>query len=432
MADYPAPAPPPARRALLLTLAAAAAVFVAGFTAGLSTRRGGDSDPAPTTRLRVLPHGAGSTAAAGDDTRDDVAFAGSWSASSAPTPATAAATASGSTSPAASASASAAATSSASPSTSASASAAATSSPSRAATPSASAPATPDVGGPRPHCGGIAPLPGTFNHAAPPHFFPDPAVCPVPPVFTATEFVRCMAARKGRVFFAGNSIARAFGFALHSLLNEGTPEANRTAQKEICSKVADGRAESCTLAIPVPPEFAEAYPPEDARISIDWRAAMYRTDVQTDFCGGGPPEECYRHFFRGESRPGDVLIANIGLGYIEGARGHGAWGGAGSIPGIVADFERFLDSRLFNGTFIWSTVTMANPVMGSYGSFNPDMTLVNDAVVPMLQARRLPFVHMRSFAEHVPPEEAFVDASELHLSRGWVCGVAAGGSRMGR
>jgi hypothetical protein len=424
----PARAPPPARRALLTVLSVVAAAFVAGFVAGRSTQQGGGGDGPVPLRLRLLPpHGAAATAAAAVAV-DDSSSAGSSvppaSASASASESVAASTsasvaASGSASPAASESASrsVAATASTSPAASASASAAATSSPSRAAAiPSAGAPATHGsgdaAGGPRPHCGGIAPLPGTFVHKSPPYYFPDANVCPAPPVFSATEFVQCMAARKGRVFFAGNSIARGLGFAMHSLLNEGATEADRTEQKEICSKVPDGRAESCTLAIPVPPELAHEYPPEDARISINWRATMYRTDLQTDHCGGGTPEECYRHFFRGESRPGDVLIANVGLGYIESARGHNKWRGSETVSEIVADFERFLDSGLFNGTFIWSTVTLANPVRGSYTGFNPDMMMVTDGVVPMLQSRRLPFIHMRSFGEHVPPAQAYTDGSE--------------------
>lgn len=207
----------------------------------------------------------------------------------------------------------------------------------------------------------------------------------------------------------GNSIARGMAFAMHSILNDDAPMVERTSQKEMCSKVSV-TAESCILRISVPPDMKDAMPEEDAQIAINWRHAMYRSDTRPDNCGSDPPEVCYRHFFRGESRPGDVLIFNVGLGYIEGWRSTGVWRQPDHGPSdIVADFVNFLDAGLFNGTIIWTTITPAHPDKG-WGGYNPDMTEVNSAILKLMLQRRQPVIDLASIWRSLPVEDLFTDA----------------------
>jgi hypothetical protein len=257
------------------------------------------------------------------------------------------------------------------------------------------------------HCGGVVPLSVSHYRVCPPYFFPNTSLaqCSAPPLFRTQDFVTCMRDRGGgRLFFMGNSIARGMAFAMQSILNDNAPVASRASQKELCTKTptGNGTAQGCTLKFPVPPDLQNATSPQDAQIAVNWRFSMYRRDVKVDKCGSDTPEDCYRHFFRGPSLPADVLILNVGLGYIEDWRARGVWGSPGhTASDIVDDFARFLDARLFNGTLIWTTLTPAHPAK-AWGGHNPDIEALSARIASLLQQRNQTVIDMRSFFSAVP------------------------------
>ena len=262
----------------------------------------------------------------------------------------------------------------------------------------------------REHCGGVVPLNGTFNETLPPYYFPRPELCPIPRVFSRESFMRCMHDRQGRFFTMGNSFSRGFAFAMQQMLIANSTAIDRQSQKKICDKAAHSANDdqSCTLEIPIPSELQGIVKQEEANINFLWRGSFYNTSWQTDFCSGRTPTDCYRHFFKGESRPGDVLISNIGLGYVEHWRGQGTWKPY-RLADAARDVANFLDSGIFKGTFIWTSVTLAHP-QRNYGGFNPDMDAINAALVPVILARNGSIIYQRSFNQGLPLEQAYTDA----------------------
>ena len=269
----------------------------------------------------------------------------------------------------------------------------------------------------RAHCGGVVPLNGTFNASAPPFYFPSPQLCPIPRLFTQESYMHCMRDRGGNVYHMGNSFSRGFAFAQQQMLinsplkvSDFSAGVNRQAQKKLCEKAAHSNNDdqSCSLGIPIPESLRGEISEDQAKIYFLWRAHHWATDMQTDFCSGRTPVDCYRHYFKGESKPGDVLISNIGLSYVEYWRGHGQWG-PNKIIEAVKDLTAFLDSGVFKGTFIWTSVSTAHPLK-NYGGYNADMEAINAAFVPVLQARNVSIIYQQSFKQGLSDEEAFVDS----------------------
>ena len=213
-----------------------------------------------------------------------------------------------------------------------------------------------------PHCGRTYPLPGDFRRFMPPYFFPNASTgCPPAPVLTARAWLSCLARRKGRLFIAGNSLGRGIAFAWQTLLNNMTTHPDRGYQKAVCAKSRpEGAAEiaSCQLQVSVPQDLlsgtADTITPDDAAIRFMWRPRFWNTssgDVY-DFCYGQTPRACYEGFFSPGSRPGDVLVLQTGLAYVEQER---------LAQYINSDFSELMNSGVFSGTVVWLSTPLAHP-----------------------------------------------------------------------
>jgi hypothetical protein len=225
--------------------------------------------------------------------------------------------------------------------------------------------------------------------STPPYYFPEPRLCPVPPVFSSEGFLGCMARRRGRVFFLGNSFARGMGLTLAAHLN-GISQVNRGAQKKTCAKVrdvvgarTDGYADqvSCKLNVTVPSALSGSVDADDAAIRILWRAMLNNTDLNRDFCFDLPPAMCYHDFFD-DSRPGDVLITTVGMDYALVLKAKGA-SRAEVAAWTLRDIDAFLDARWFRGTIVWMTLFLGHPTQ-NWGSFAPALDAMNDALIPAM------------------------------------------------
>ena len=259
--------------------------------------------------------------------------------------------------------------------------------------------ALPLLGARRAHCGGVVPLLGTLNSAKPPFYFPDPALCPMPHVFSGGDLLRCLKARDGRVFFAGNSFARGMLFTLLRIATEDAAELprgvnDRDAEKILCDKnSARGSVnESCVIMMDEGDSGAS-----DAQRSASflWRGSLWLPFDQmqnpsqapgnsNDWCRLGSPAACWEAFFKGASQRGDVLISQTALGIamaIERARKTIT---RDSVMILVAGmFGPFFASGVFKGTFVHVTAPRAKPG-GVWDSYDRTLALTNDVIVAYL------------------------------------------------
>ena len=259
-----------------------------------------------------------------------------------------------------------------------------------AAAPPSPPPATPHHSG-RTHCGGVLPLTG-HQSLLPPYYIPDPDKCPVPVVHTLPTYAACLSRRGGgRLFFAGNSIARGIAFSVGSSFTG--IHINRLRQKQRCRKANDEAANSgdasvsCTISLLQGSAVAPngTLPLEDVRFM--WRESFWNRTGDDGFCGPVAPLACWRQFF--DSGPGgrhtsaDVFISNGGRWYLEKLSKEGRLNVPTSIRNAVDDAKDFMAARVFTGPIVWLTTPWAK-VGSSYGSFNPLMDQFNAGVAPEL------------------------------------------------
>ena len=272
------------------------------------------------------------------------------------------------------------------------------------------------------HCGRTYPLPGVFRADSPPYFFPNASTgCPPAPVLTPTAWLTCLARRRGRLFIMGNSLGRGIAYMWQSVLNGMTRHADRAAQKAACAKSPSAHntdnIASCVLDVGVPPalngsgsgtssgsvrsDAPLSITPEDAAVRFLWRPTFWNTSWEPyDFCNGKAPGECYGAFFSPESREGDVLVIQTGLGFVE--KQHLA-------PRMIDDFRDFMASGVFRGTVVWLSSPLAHPDK-SWGGFNVYIDPLMDALAPVVIASGARVVDFRRFADGVSATNAFSDA----------------------
>ena len=356
----------------------------------------------------------------------------------------------------ASASASGAPTPSAAPTSSASASASCTA----ARSPSPRLLPSPALSRRR-HCGGLFPLNGTWRDPdgtlAPPYFFPDASECEAAAVPTEAMLRKCLADRGGgRLFFMGNSFARGTAFALQAFLASargggGAADAPPAREEQIrmCPKHIDFNnplTYSCELLLQDPAARAaevaaaanaSAVPPPPLVARVLWRhfwasgLPALASGADRDFCSGQPSwEVCYAAFFGDRSGTGDVLFTNIGRGYAEAAARSGSnFFDSATLRGVADDASAFLASRVFNGTVVWTTQTVADSNHATWASFNPHMEALNSVVPPLLRERGVVVVDQASFWKRGvrhradmwvdgihPPQEGYLAAFFLGMS----------------
>jgi hypothetical protein len=145
-------------------------------------------------------------------------------------------------------------------------------------------------------------------------------------------------------------------------------------------------------------------------LPVMWRltlGAPHRLD-SSDYCDdAASAQACHAAFFGPYSDPGDVLFLFAGMAYLE--RTAARLGVEQSVQFFMDDFDAFLASRVFNGTIVWPTLTMASPA-GAYGGWNSYFTALNAIVPSLMRARGVHVLDYSSFIKGRPADQTWVDA----------------------
>ena len=216
----------------------------------------------------------------------------------------------------------------------------------------------------------------------------------------------------GRLFFAGNSIARGIAHSVGaSFTGIHIP---RMKQKRSCLKqnlVAEAEPQeslaSCSIDLlqgtPPPPNL-----PPLADVRFLWQEQWWNR-TGPEFCGTLDPNVCWRSFFG--SGPGgahtraDVFVSNGGRWYIEEMTRRSALNMTAAIKNALADAKDFMASGVFLGPVVWLTIPTAKEG-GGYGSFNGFTNAFNQGVTAGLQQLG---IHVLDFHAFYSKPEDYTD-----------------------
>lgn len=248
-------------------------------------------------------------------------------------------------------------------------------------------------------------------------------------MFSGASILRCLARRgNGRIFFVGNSFARGLAFALQRLVKFGLAQLLEwLLRKHVYSRMEEkaqspkGRTNATAYSCELQLEGSEAQAHAGLlSMRFLWRPSLMvsaqhilapEKPYLPDYCEGLPMQECYQPFFNG-SRPGDILIQNIGRGYAEALQTT-----RGFIPSIatrlaIDDFDAFFAADLFRGDVVHVTMPHAEPT-GPYAGFDDWTDHINNVLVAHLAANfsRVVVVDEAAFVRgDIRAEDAWEDA----------------------